>query len=263
MTERSASTSQREKEDHEDRALNTLIRTLAGLGHDALIVTHPDRDPSHPLTVDALLNIDGTEWAVDHFLLSRDNRIPGARRSTEKRLRPALETIARAAGIALSISYRPHAGSDAAVYCASVIDLARAAAADGRTRYAGDGCTRTGVWPHAPVGAVGLSPFLTVTGDAKLSHQIDEGVGATLEKKLTGQLRRAKETGYPVMLLLDGTPRPGVANDTIWMTAHPNTVRAAVKPHLDSHPGTVEVVWWVPWQANSAQLVLGSLPPAG
>jgi hypothetical protein len=254
------SSNSQEKTDHEDRALAALVRALSGTGHQARVASHPDRDNSVSLTVDALVDLDGTQWAVDHCLLSRDDRIPGARQGTEKRLQEPLEAIARQTGVALSVTYQPHAGPDTAAYCETILDMARAVAVDGQTRYRDDGCTSVAVWPHAPAGEVGLSPFLTMTRDARLSNQIEEGIGPALDRKLAGQLRRAKDAGYPVMLLLDGAPRPGSLNDTIWMTAHPATVRAAVQPHLEAHPGVIDLVWWVPWQADVAQLVAGELP---
>lgn len=47
-----------EKSDHEDVALQALCVELRARGHDATIITRPDADPQHPLTVDALFAID-------------------------------------------------------------------------------------------------------------------------------------------------------------------------------------------------------------
>lgn len=251
--------SNQEKTDHEDRALAALVRALVDRGHHVQVVGHPDRVAADPLTVDALVEVDGVLWAVDHCLLSRDGRIPGARQVTEKGLQEQLEAVAASTGIALSVSYKPQTKAEVTSYVAKVVDMARAVAADGVARY-DDGHTSVALLPHAEPGEVALSAFLTMTGDAQLSHQIEEGIGKALDKKLTRQLKNAKDLGYPVMLLLDGSPRPGIANDTIWATAHPETVRAAVQPHLHAHPSIVDLLWWIPWGAETAQLVVGELP---
>lgn len=245
------------KTDHEDRALDALVAALVAMGHDAAVTAHPDRDPSDQLTVDAIVTVDGTPWAVDHILLSRDDRIPGARATGEKRLQRPLEAIAADAGLAMSISYQPRTGPDAAAYYDSVLEMAKAAAVDGDNRHAGDGFTMVQIMHNSPPGMVSLTSFLTMTGNPLVSQQIEEGIGRALDKKLTKQLRRAKDAGYPVMLLLDSAPRPGSHNDTVWMAGHPATVLAAVQPHLDAHPGVVDQVWWIPLNADGAQLIAG------
>lgn len=45
------------KSDHEDQALQCLVNALVAGGHAAAVTIHPDRDRSHPLTVDALLTV--------------------------------------------------------------------------------------------------------------------------------------------------------------------------------------------------------------
>jgi hypothetical protein len=50
---------------------------------------------------------------------------------------------------------------------------------------------------------VSLIPFTDTTGNAFLGAQIEAGLAGPLTKKLRGQLKRAKDTGYPVALLLD------------------------------------------------------------
>ncbi|TJZ99355.1 hypothetical protein [Actinacidiphila oryziradicis] len=246
---------------HEDRALDALVRTLIGFGHTAAVTAHPDRGTGHLLTVDAIVTLDGTEWAVDHCLLSRDSRIPGARAMGEKHLQEPLEGIAHDAGVALAVSYQPHTGPQAAAYYDSVLDMAHAAAADRRNRWGSDGFTSVQIMPNTPSGIVGLSVFQTMTGNPLVSQQIEEGIGAALDKKLTRQLRRAKDAGYPVMLLLDQERRPDAGNDTVWMASHPATVRAAVQPHLDRYPGVVDLLWWLPLGTQPAQLIAGELPP--
>src|SRR5580698_7796783 len=52
----------------EDAAIGALIAALREEGREAALLAHPDRDPEHEheLTVDAVVGIDGVEWAVEH-----------------------------------------------------------------------------------------------------------------------------------------------------------------------------------------------------
>jgi hypothetical protein len=81
------------KYDHEDAALQALCDELIARGSSAEITAYPDRDPQHPLTVDALINISGTEWAVDHCLLSRPPLLPPALKMAKETLQRRLDVI--------------------------------------------------------------------------------------------------------------------------------------------------------------------------
>ena len=71
------------KEQHEDSALRALSDELRAQGHQVTVIANPDRGDSHPLTVDAIIEIDGTEWAVDHMLLSRPDNLQPAMAEAE------------------------------------------------------------------------------------------------------------------------------------------------------------------------------------
>jgi len=62
-----------------------------------------------------------------------------------------------------------------------------------------------------------------------------------LESKLDGQLKRAKESGIQVLLLLDQLPeRDG--DGTLWL-AGGDTILLVVKRLLNEHSGVVDQVW--------------------
>ncbi|WP_395298008.1 hypothetical protein ACF9IK_34580 [Kitasatospora hibisci] len=252
-----------EKFDHEDEALQDLIAALAAGGRHAALTAHPDRDASHPLTVDGILLVDGVEWAVDHCLLSQDSRLIPAIDSIDEKLRAGLEAVVQEYKCALVVSVQPQDGklgrarSDA--YVQSVIDQARNAAKTGQDQYGDDGFTSTQIIADAPVG-IDLIPFMNITSNARLDSQIAQGIGAALEKKLTKQLKNAKDAGFPVMLLLDQRPRPGARNGTVWQVGHGNTVLAAVQPVLDLHPGVVDLLWYRPLGGGPVELLVGELP---
>lgn len=54
-----------------------------------------------------------------------------------------------------------------------------------------------------------LQAVADLTGSIFLGSQIEAGLADVLGRKLVGQLRRAKEDGYPVALLLDQVPASG------------------------------------------------------
>lgn len=258
-----------DKTDHEDQALQALVDTLVARGHVAAITAHPDRElgAGEPgvLTVDGILTVDGTEWAVDHCLVSRDDRLPSAWQTGLKKLRPPLEGIAREAGLALIVAFQLQDPSllktVQRAYFDRVVELARAAAKQGKSLRASDGNTAVQVRTDQPAGAVELATVQTLTGDPMLAAQIREGIGPALTKKLTKQLKLAKDAGYPVMLLLDQHPRPGSTNGTVW-SAHSYTVLLAFQPILDAYPGVVDLLWYRTIDDGEVQLLVGD-PPEG
>jgi hypothetical protein len=234
------------KQVHEDEALAVLVNAIAVAGHVAALTLRPEQVPAHPLDVDAMLCVDGTEWAVDHCLLSRDDQLPGAFRKLEGRLGPRVAAVASAHGVALTVSYRALATStgkqETEAYYQRVLDLVRTAATTGRSD-AGDGFTSATVVAGAPAGQVYWSRFLTMTGNPAIGEQIREGISRALTKKLTKQLRKAKDQGYRVLLLLDQLPRPGVEGSYTNFLAADQTIMTAIRPELDTYPGVVDQIW--------------------
>ncbi|BAJ32531.1 MULTISPECIES: hypothetical protein [Kitasatospora] len=252
-----------EKFDHEDEALQALVDGLVARGHAVTLAAHPDRDPGHPLTVDGIFLVDSIEWAVDHCLLSQDSRLIPALDEAVTKLTDDLEAVAQEFKCALVVSFQPQdrelgrAAIDA--YYESVVELSRQAAAAGDSKFNDDGFTSAQVVPGAA--GVDLITLASITGNARLDSQITQGIGEALKKKLTKQLKKAKDAGFPVMLLLDQHPRPGSRNGTVWQTSHGNTVLAAVKPILDLHPGVVDQLWYRPL-VGPVQLLHETAPKA-
>ncbi|MFF2192068.1 hypothetical protein [Streptomyces sp. NPDC058157] len=253
---------QAEKEGHEDGALNALVQALTARGHRAAITATPDRDPDHPLTVESILTVDGIDWVAEHMLLTRDNRLPSATATTTKALQGKLETIAAVHGCALNVCVLPQRRGEAQErpYFDEVETLARDAAATGAQRFAEDGFTS--VQPLCwPPGMVFLSFWETITGNPSLAEQIREGAGAAVEKKLTKQLKSAKDVGYPVMLILDQHMGPKDKTGTVFSVTQPAaTVLSAVQPYLDKYPGVVDLLWLRPPGTDVLQLLRGELP---
>ena len=56
---------------HEETGLNALRDELTARGRQARITCGPDVDGHPVLSTDAVLEIDGRDWAVDYCLISR------------------------------------------------------------------------------------------------------------------------------------------------------------------------------------------------
>jgi hypothetical protein len=93
-----------------------------------------------------------------------------------------------------------------------------------------------------------LISYVDTAGSRGISDQVEAGIRDALEKKLTGQLARAKDCGLPVALLIDQVPRPG-RQGTV-RSASPRLIARAVQESLNAHPGVVDQIWLRPaWTA--------------
>jgi hypothetical protein len=237
------------KAQHEEGALQTLVSELKARGRDARIIDRPDIDGHEVLTTGAILQIDGREWAVDHCLVSREPDLPPAMAQAERTLSSRLQAVAEEHKCGLAVRYLPQARSgrtrrEIEDYYNKVIETAEAAEKNGEMSVGGDGFITVQVYPADPPESV-LIPFTNTTGNLFLGTQLEAGLTRPLTKKLTGQLRNAKDAGWPVALLLDQIPRPGSGNRTIWV-ASTYTIAQVVQRLLNQHPGIVDQVWLRP-----------------
>jgi len=239
------------KEAHEDEALAALADELSSRGCEAVLVRHPDRDPSDPLTVDAIFRIDGRNWAVDHFLLSSPPDLPGALAAAEQALQPRLDEVAERYQCGLIITYQPQSASrhdkqHIDDYHDEVVRTAERAAETKCFVGEPDGFVTADWFRSSPVAH--LISYADTAGSTGISDQIEAGIRDALEKKLTRQLARAKASGLPVVLLIDQIPRPG-RQGTV-RSASPRLIARAVQQSLNIHPGIVDQVWLRPaWNA--------------
>jgi hypothetical protein len=240
------------KSEHEDEALRLLCSELTGRGLQATITAHPDRDPRHPLSVDALIRVDGDEWAVDHCLLSRAQSLPTAMRAAESALQAELDQIAVASGQMIVASYLPQTGALGERwgedYYKRITELAKRAVTTGGLVPGDDGFATVQAIPSETAGAV-LTPFTDTTGNPLVSAQVTAGLREPLLKKLDGQLKRAQEAGYRTALLLDQVPRPGAQSHTVWM-ASPTVVAGVaasiLREHREKNARVLDQVWLRP-----------------
>jgi hypothetical protein len=238
------------EEQHKDQAFARLVDELTARGRKATIVRHPDRDKlDAALTVDAIIQIDGRDWAVDHLLLSRLPDLPPARAEGKRELQPRLDVIAQENGTGLFVSYLPqsmgsHSAQQIQDYYDHVVKVAEEAAKKKSFVGSDDGFTTAAPMAGPPV--ANLVPFSDTETSAWLGDQVEAGIKTTLKSKLTGQLARAKEKGYPVAILIDQIPWPGMQS-TVWIVS-PVCIARVVQGILNSHPGVVDQVWLRPAQ---------------
>ncbi|WP_329553666.1 hypothetical protein [Streptomyces sp. NBC_00696] len=240
------------KSEHEDEALRLFCSELTARGFQATITSHPDRDPHHPLSVDALISVDGDEWAVDHCLLSRAQNLPAAMKAAEAALQAKLDQIAVANGQMIVASYLPQTGTLGERwgegYYERIIDLAKQAVTAGGLVAGDDGFATVQAIPSETPGAA-LTPFTDTTGNPLVSAQVTAGLREPLLKKLDGQLRKAQEAGYRTALLLDQVPRPGAQSHTVWM-ASPTVVAGVtasiLQEHREKNGHVLDQVWLRP-----------------
>ncbi|MGW1167846.1 hypothetical protein [Streptomyces sp. NPDC002550] len=245
-----------EKSDYEDVALQALCVELRARGHDATIITRPDADPQHPLTVDALFAIDGEEWAIDHCLLSRPPLLTPALNAAETALKDKLGALAREHGCLISVSYLPQTGERGTKwgedYYNKLIEMAKEAIQTGAFVTGADGCATAAAVP-TETPDVSLVAFTSMTTNPSIGSQIELGLRAPLLKKLDGQFRVAKDAGYRTALLLDQQPRPG--SHTVWLGG-PTTIAAVangiMRNHRESNPKVLDQVWLRPALPTSA-----------
>jgi len=164
----------------------------------------------------------------------------------EKTLQSRLDAVVKAYQRSLLVSYLPQTKADHTKeqiddYYSNVVQLAEQAAMTGSPAWGDDGMASAQPFPGSPPTAH-LAPFTDTTGSAFLGTQLEAGLKAPLTKKLTGQLKDAKDKGWPTALVLDQLPRPNSKSRTVWI-ASPEGVATVVQRILNNHPGVVDQVW--------------------
>lgn len=232
----------------EGRAIQLLCDTLTAAGQPASIVGRPDQDPTDPLTVDAVIDVDGRRWAVDVCAVTFSPKLLPAMQRGDAALRGPLEAIAAREGCGLRVAYVPQEGEPGeadwgADYYKRIIEAAEGLAQQGAgaSELVADGTDiEVLMEPEAGAPRVQLLKWLAKTPD--IAQSVTDELTRPVTKKLTGQLARAKSAGYPVALLLDLV---APVDTKLWrqFMAGPESVREAVQPLLGQYPGVVDQVW--------------------
>ena len=207
------------------RAIREFCESLsAQTGVTATVLCHPEDDSSSPLTVDALLDISGEVWAVDHVRLVYDCALIPAVDDIADRLRSALQQLATEHDRYLIVNYLPpglsstasekgRAGKRAreaerAAFVDKIVGLAMQAVTTGDDRFLHDGLNTVRFALSRPSDGERVHLMAWGSGGTFLDAQVAAGLADALRAKVADQLANAKEAGYRVMLLIDQVQDP-------------------------------------------------------
>ena len=242
------------KRQWERKALEGLVEHLRDQNHVARITSWPEDEPADPLSVDARIVIDGQEWAADHQRIVYDPKHPAAEKAARNYLRPRLEELAYRHKVGFNVGfYPPRWGKGDPLPTQAwdrIVAVASEAGASGR-RFEELGLLS--VWPMPP--SWGVQFLVWAAEDASLGSQYEKALRAPLNEKLSGQLRRAKDLGFPVLLLLDQLPEPDSEAWSMWAPEH-GTLALVLSKLLNSALGVVDAVWLREATENFRQLNL-------
>ena len=231
----------------------------AQAGMSVTVLSHPEDDPSHLLKVDALLDIDGEVWALDHVRLVYDRQLIPANSTTSKTLstppwRSSLNTTADPgasdppAGSSPAARHPGRAGrrareSEKGAFVARIVALAEQALTTGQDRFLHEGITtvRLALQPNPS----GQRVDLLAWGSAGpwIEAQVTAGLADSLRSKLSDLLARAKQAGYPVMLLIDQVQDPDSRQPSQFL-AGAWSVSPLVDQVMQERPGVLDSVWF-------------------
>lgn len=203
--------------ERENEVLSLVCAALSGAGRTVVVDSRPDRDPAAALTVDALLRVSETGyeglWAADVCLASRkfDPRLPAAMRALRQDLLSPLNELAQRVGRCVSVSCRAFVRLPGVsrnewkrmvrYYMRNVVDRAAVAAV-----------RQDQEWYDTEVGIYWGPEARWPNGEQVMLQFYDpfihEGFkfSQAVPLKLDTQLKRAREQGYPTLLILDQKP---------------------------------------------------------
>ncbi len=196
-------------EDREDRVVVLVVEALVSAGSDVVLLDRPDRNPDREdgLTVDAELCVDGKQWALDVMVLRWRSDLESSWAKLEKRVADALGKDLERANRSLTLSCHPPSNNDAATD--RLVALAAEAVRTGERQQREDQLAV--VRPRQPGDSlVKICPLLAST--SHIRSEIERSSGPALQKKLAGQLTRARNQGYRVALALD---QRGASDSTV------------------------------------------------
>ncbi len=166
-----------------------------------------------------------------------------------RRILPAAAVMAEQAKRAVIISVRFVGDTTARrKYFERVLHLVQEALASGDDYFDHSGDDKTHVLlqrgefigpPDGPLGAVRADLMFNTSETGDLIVQLRSILTQPLTKKLSNQLRRAKDLGYPTMLALDQLGHEGLPGGTAWLPST-NAITTVVAEVCDLHPGVLD-----------------------
>ena len=187
-----------------------------------MLVGRPDRESGNPLSVDAVIRIDGESWAIDVCSLAHAATFPVAQERARTVLMRELDPIAAAHGVRIAVTCRavdgqPGESWGADYYAHIVAEAARLAVLGPAEDFTviGDG---TYVWIRPQNEAAAgdqqkdVSIQIWLGQSPEIAKEVERDMAAPLAKKLSGQLAGAKAAGLKIGLLLDAVAPQDTGN---------------------------------------------------
>lgn len=233
----------------EREAITEFLDELrAKVGVDAELISYPEDDLSHPLTVDAAARIDGTLWAIEHMRLAYEPTVLPSSDDAERRLRGQLESLADRHRCCLFVGVLPprrhaEARPEIDAYYSDIVKHAEEAISSGDDWFDGDGFTSVQVFEREGPNPESVEIATWLADTASIEGQVVAALESSLVGKLGGQLVAAKRAGYAVMLLIDQVHDPARRQPSVFL-ASSLTVRVVVDRIVASAPGVVDCIWF-------------------
>ena len=234
------------KDIREDDVLDAVCGWFDSIGRPCKVVSRPDRENrTDGLTVDALVALGDPAvlWAVDVCTLSLDPGREGAVNSVERALRDTLRPLLERRGLKATAAYDVATGGAKSTRRFAADVGRRVADAIGRGESNSYGPDFTHVIIQAA--AIGeneplrLMPWNAATSD--LLAELRAHAAPVIERKLVGQLRRAKDLKYPTMLVLDRVGPSGMRLGANWLVST-DGICTMIDESRSAHPNVLDSV---------------------
>jgi hypothetical protein len=241
----------------EARLVKQVVRWLRTQGIESSIHGWPDRNRGvwdERLTVEAVLTLGTTpcqrDWALDVMMVPVPQAVVRSIMTAREQILPQAAALAGQAGRAVTVSVRfVREAKERKAYYEQVLQLVQAALASGDDYFDESGndpathvLLEPGEFisgPDGPTGAVRVHLMFGTSTTGDLLAELRETLAGPLGKKLSNQLQRAKDLGYPTMLALDQVGHEALPGGTAWLPS-PHAVATVVTELCEAHPGVLD-----------------------
>ena len=263
----------------EVRLVGDIVHWLRDPGVRCVVRGWPDRNPDawpKNLTVEAVLAIGekgvAADWALDVMTVPVPQAVVSSMADARRRILPEAAVKAEQSKRAVTVCLRFVGDSTArSKYFEHVLHLVQAALDSGDDYYDESGADKeTQVLlsggefigpPDGPLGAIRVHLVFSTSETGDQLFHLRNTLAQPLSKKLTNQLKRAKDLGYPTMLALDQRGHEGLPGGTAWLPST-NTVTTVVTEFCNLHPGVLDAAVLATPEGTITQVFGNSLRPS-
>jgi hypothetical protein len=242
----------------EARLVKQVVRWLQTQGIESSIHGWPDRNRGawdERLTVEAVITL-GTapsqwDWALDVMMIPVPQAVARSIITSREQILPQAASLAGQYRRAVTVSVRfVRDAKQRNAYYEQVLRLVEGALKSGEDYFDESGndlathvLLEPGEFisgPDGPTGAVRVHLMFATSTSGDLLAELRETVAGPLGKKLTNQLKRAKDLGYATMLLaLDQVGHEALPGGTAWLPS-PDAVATVVTELCEAHADVLD-----------------------